>query len=543
MSLSSSSSSPGHRTTAAKNAGQEQHSYDSHRPTPAPKESPCTSVGRPGAIQALNRIDDLPVVQEPRVVGNDRGEGSGSGNGNGKQQPPRRTAATATATAIEAWKRNGVLLRDHQYQGLHRRRGDEEVPPIPSVSNRAPARHDLVASSFRSDTQAPPCDLATETYAAIIKTPGFDTYLDYPARIYHLKYPTSGEAAAPEADWEDLHLHQRVSQPRIHARWTRPITTADRTRMRAYFFRFTSPVPSSSTRDILGFRPYRDILLLDAAYLTAHVAHRAALRRLYRRPLDPSASLVPFIAEPDRHTKVTMLAVSASAFSSYLSNTTTTTHPDTRLCELLAKTFPSLRRLLLFAPGVVDRPASAAWDLEVEFARWMPLADALQLEAEQHNYNKSVAAFACAAGLLSQSSARGPGPLVRAVEAAWTKSRDETLPPRRVRLAAIKRATSASLIEKPVGSLPTLAPPPIHVARTSVGVKTGSQITMTGAVVAGGEEKTSFRTEAFVLMYYRDAYERAISKGWKHEALVPLDHLDLGLGQEYTRLSVDVVPR
>lgn len=563
-------SSSHHR--AAVKAGQQ------HR-RPALDESPRTKKARAAAIRALDRIDDLlPMVEGLQV-----GDGDGQGKGKGKDKQPQRSGGVGVRN------RDQAVLLDHQgavgqpsrgipgdggsksnstTQGRapkgpqertndgdggadsnknnrHRRLGGKGVAPLPSNPPHDPP------SASRA-----PYDLPTETYAAIIRNPSFDTYLDYPARIHHLKYSPPAPAPsgrAPTTDWEDLHLHQRVSQPRIHARWARAITNADRERMEAHFFHFTATnTTTTTTTDILGFRPYRDVLLLDAAYLAAHRARRATLHRLYRPLADPAASLVPSIAKADRRAKVTLLAVSAAAFASPGAS------PD-GICEVLAAAFPSLRRLLLFAPAVVARPPSAAWDLEVEFARWMPLADAVRLEAgaqqsdddsDSSNSNKPVAAFARAAGLLHSSSAGAAGrpPLVRAVEAAWARARDETQPSRRARVAAIKTGTSASLIEKTAGSASVSAraraSPPVDVAEA----ETGSQVSSTGAIVAGGEEeahdesgssssnsrfgpqrKASFRAEAVILLYYRDAFERAVSKGWEHEALVPLDHLDLGL--------------
>lgn len=468
-------------------------------------------------------------------------------------------------------------------------------PPLPP-STPPPPPHSILPSPPAHQPHlfalTPPCDLPTQTYAAIIQNPGFDLYLDYPTRIHHLRHPgddapraaigDDGASAGMTMAWEDLYLRQRVSCPRIHARWARPLTPADRARM-ARFLRFyddspyapsPTPSPTPSPRapasavlkapTTLGLRPHRDILHLDASYVAALLGRQAAARRLLAH-FDPAVELLPFVARGDRH-KITTLAVSAEAFFGYHAHHH---HPQQhldpaalapRLCEILAAALPALGRLLLVSTAVVDRPPSAAWDLEAEFARWARLADVVALEQQQQqqtNQNRNQEEGPVA------RRARETSPLPRAVETAYATALRTVLPARAVRLAAIRGKTSASRIARPKqqqqthahahttkpkareggggGKWTTLPPPPPSPVTEDEARFEVSDLSSTESVVSGGGRSDEedemggsggpwpLTVEPFVLLYYRDAFERAVAQGWTHDELLPVDHIDLGL--------------
>lgn len=89
---------------------------------------------------------------------------------------------------------------------------------------------------------------------------------------------------------------------------------------------------------MLGFRPYRDIIYLDAAFLTAF------------RENDCADAL------PLNTSRIPIVAIDAAAFA---------VNDDGTLTAVL-DAFPALQRILLVVPAVVDRPAPAACDLGTE---------------------------------------------------------------------------------------------------------------------------------------------------------------------------------
>lgn len=404
-----------------------------------------------------------------------------------------------------------------------------------------------------------PFDLPTEHYAAIITQPDFPYYLDYPARIHHLKYPTASARSSPNSSWEDIHLHQKVSLPRMHTHWVRDITEADRMRMRDSFFRFSAAAaaPHSGNSSggggggepIMGFRAYRDTLFLDASYIKAafRAAHQQARNTLAPHSrFDTAKHIAPFLPSQTDRAKIHTLAVAASAFTDANDNdndnaTTATTNSITTatdsLCEALAAAFPSLQRILLVSLAVIDRPPGARWDLETAFAQWLRFSDAMQLEAKQTTgmRNGPVATFGHKRGFVGNTRAareragaggRGTAAekptLVAAVEAAWARARA------RARVEATQRWATTSHAHQ-YGDDP---------AGPGLGSESESEsVSSTGAVVAGGDADESMRqdlpselmAEPYVMLYYRDAYDRAVAKGWKHDALLPLDNLDLEL--------------
>lgn len=520
---------------------KEQHQQERSSSTGSSSrdESPRSKNARNGAIRALDAVDDLlPMVEEMFQTGSAEQASKGKGKGKEKAQvvekSPRAkmddkatkssgkqvsksvtshragSSSTGAGSTTNTSSKNPPGRIDLARRARNRERRDESPTPVRSKQPRGPGTSAVTSSPGLKA----PYDLPTEYYAAIIRQTDFELYLDYPVRIHHLKYPHSSpqgsKAAQAGTDWEAIHLHQRVSSPRVYTRWARHITPADRARMESHFFRFADN-PSTTTRsntsetgtsNSLGYRPHRDTLLLDEAYLKAHKAHLAA----HRHALDPASSLIPIIGDAKSRAKVTCLAVSAAAFAS-ATPTSTSYSPKTAdaatsrdaietLCTTLATAFPNLVQLILFAPAVADRPAGvASWALETEFARWASLTEVLRLEAEGAASSSAqgplpAASFAMAAGLLDDSSSSNgtySAPLVRAVEEAWARARD-----------AVAAAESSS--------------------------DSASQGSSTEAVVG-----MACIVQPLVLVYFRDAFERAVANGWEHERLVPIDHIDLEL--------------
>lgn len=560
------------------------------------RESVGTKTARDRAIKAFDGIDDLlPMLEAEQARDLKEKDHAGSGgsttrspgqqtmspfnpraspscptkanNASPVKQPSRSVNATAGPSnmrraADEPGSRRPGLLSTRPFQGAHdktrrprpdmmgndlggekkkgeKKDGNTREPGDPSASGPPGPSHAAVASSSKV-----PFDLPTEHYAAIITQPDFPYYLDYPARIHHLKYPTT--AAHSNSNWEEIHLHQKVSLPRTHARWVREITETDRTRMKTSFVRFAAATPShgrssnasasasASGEPIMGFRTYRDTLFLDAAYISAFRAHQTRFFAQHAR-FDTTQHIASFLPSETDRAKIKTLAVAASAFTNGEKTATTTTTAAAAaatdsLCQVLAAAFPSLQRILLVSLAVIDRPTSAGWDLETAFARWLRLSDAVRLEARQvpglqQTRNGPVATFGRKMGLVCDERAAGIGDgkgdtpiLVAAVEAAWARARA------RARVETTSRAHQYG-----DGS-----------AELDLGLESDSEsgsLSSTGAVVEGGDADESMGqdprreliAEAFIMLYYRDAYDRAVAKGWKHDALLPLDNLDLGL--------------
>lgn len=331
-----------------------------------------------------------------------------------------------------------------------------------------------------------PVDLPTAYYAALAARTNDDndndaptTYINYPARIHHLKYPpatlpqpTSPIELSSPLRWEDLHLRQKVSSPRLHTRWTQPATAETTARAAAHFLQFQQPslYGAQHPGGFLGFQPYADFLYLDAAYMDAAFAALdasgiAALEQgVGAEDAAPDFDVVvPFLSAEDRR-KVRVLAVSAAALGEGEGGRRSTAN---RVLGLVGA-FPELTGVMLVSVAAVERPASAAWDLETEFARWCGFMDVVRAERDSGEEGE-VEKWGLVRGLLEHEG-----------------QEKETHAPLEVKvMEALRRA---AVHDKRVGA------------------------------------------NALVMLYFRDAFERATDEGWEPGLdLVSVDHLDLGM--------------
>lgn len=364
-----------------------------------------------------------------------------------------------------------------------------------------------------------PVDMPTESYAAIAVTPGFEHYVDYPARVHHLRDPTAPprRGSSPFApSWEDIHLHQRVSVPRVHARWARDITPADRANMTS-FLRFVGP---DGRTPVMGFRPHKDLIYLDGKYLASFLEARTTAHRRLAAPPE----LIPFIAAADR-AKIDTLAVSGRIFHSGPTRAS--------MCEVLARTFPCLRRLILTAPAIIDRPAVAGWDLESEFALWGRrgvVKGKMQVEK-----TSTVAGSVDRRGPDLDPHAHG-AVFFRDVQMAFVRARRD-LAERRTRGDQIRNETELPTAGAALSKSERRYTGMYMPVRGESGLESDSDSQNSTCAVVGiisnslgaGIEHGPVREltiEAYALLYYRDAFNRAVENGWVTEELVSADNLD-----------------
>ncbi|KAJ4424900.1 hypothetical protein N0V82_000403 [Gnomoniopsis sp. IMI 355080] len=390
--------------------------------------------------------------------------------------------------------------------------GDKDKHGVPH-SSTDPSKHNQ-----RAGTPLP-VDLPTTYYEAVRLADAPSTYIDYPARIHHLKYPTEVFTPSVGHKWEDIHLHQKVSSPRLHTRWTRPATATDTERSRDFFVRFHA----TGYEPFMGFRPYTDILFLDGQYMAAAVlgGRRSRHRRHGSAPTTPDEtdadSLVPFLTAADR-VKVRILAVAASAFGS-------TKEERAQVCAALVRAFPALVRVFLVSVAPVPRPSSAAWVLETEFARWIKVSHATRAQARKtEEVVGSVGAYGVKHGLVEEEEENEEGgcsgnPLAEEIEAAFVLARESG------RRTAENRAQAEQDLEKErepvdwdkVDYSKMLAP------RTSTSDRSSGSSRSSGVT-------RKIKVEAYIMLYFQDAYDRAVSKGLSEEFdRISVDHLDLAI--------------
>lgn len=260
-------------------------------------------------------------------------------------------------------------------------------------------------------------------------------------------------------------------------RWTQPATPETTARAAQHFVPFREP--QHYTKPFLGLRPYTDILYLDDAYLTAAFAAvdasgLAAIDAVGIDAAEPDWDvLVPFLAAPDR-ALVRVLAVSAAAVSADAVGSER--HTTANRVAGLRAAFPALSHLMLVSVAAIERPASAEWDLETEFARWCPMREVVRVEKESELAVKDyvVGEFATANGLVAVG---GPERDVEGErQRGWLEVRVEE---------ALRRDAPRG---RPV------------------------------------------RAEAVVMLYFRDAFDRATDAGWSPGLdFIDVDHLDLGM--------------
>lgn len=346
-----------------------------------------------------------------------------------------------------------------------------------------------------------PVDLPTTYYEALRLVDAPSTYLNYPARIHHLKYPTKEFTTSVGHKWEDIHLYQKVSSPRLYTRWTRPATAADTERSRDFFVRFHA----AGYEPFMGFRPYTDILFLDGQYMAAVLERRANAAP----PETDADSLVPFLTAADR-VKVRILAVAVSAFGT----------ERARVCAALGMAFPALARVFLVSVAPVPRPVSAAWDLDTEFARWIKVSDVARIESQRAEEGvRSVGAYGVKHGLLEEEGGSGGSPLAEEIEAAFVLARESG------RRTAENRAQAEQDLEKKTE--------PVNWDKVDYW-KMLDRRQSTGERSSGSSRSSGvtrkIMVEAYFMLYFQDAYARAISKGLSDKLdRTSVDHLDLGM--------------
>ncbi|KAJ4393196.1 hypothetical protein N0V93_002404 [Gnomoniopsis smithogilvyi] len=355
--------------------------------------------------------------------------------------------------------------------------------------NDAQSHTDSKAPVRRKGTSLP-VDLPTTYYEALRLADAPSAYINYPARIHHLKYPAEESTPSVGHKWEDIHLHQKVSSPRLDTRWTRPATAADIERSRDFFVRFHA----AGYEPFMGFRPYTDILFLDGQYMAAVLSR---CRPNAATPEHDADSLVPFLTTSDR-VKVRILAVAASAFG-YAQRA--------RVCAALVRAFPSLARVFLVSVATVPRPLSAAWDLETEFARWIRMSEAAQVEAQRtEEVVGGVGAYGVEHGLLEEEDGSGGSPLAEELEASFVLARESG------RRTADNRAQAEQDLEKkrePVDWDKVDYRKMLH-PRTSTSDRS------TGSSRSSGVTR-KVQVEAYIMLYFQDAFDRAVSNGLSEE--------------------------
>lgn len=311
--------------------------------------------------------------------------------------------------------------------------------------------------------------------------------------------------------WEDIHLHQKVSSPRLHTRWTRPAHPGETERSREFFIRFH---PGAGYEPFLGFRPYKDILFLDSQYMAAILTGPPRETERERERERVRERVVPFLTSADR-IKVRILAVAASAFH---------LPPNrARACAALQSAFPNLVHVFLVSVAPVPRPLSAAWDLDTEFARWIkePRDDASRSVTAQRTEDLvgSVGAYGEGDGQQRDevNENGGVSTLVEQVEGAFVLARESGL------RTAEHRAKAEEALEKEreTPDWDKVDLDKILEPRTST-----SDISSGSTRSSGVARK--IKVEACVMLYFKDAYDRAVSKGWSVEAdRTSVDHLNL----------------
>lgn len=351
-----------------------------------------------------------------------------------------------------------------------------------------------------------PIDLPTTYYEALRLADAPSTYIDYPARIHHLKYPTEMFTPSIGHKWEEIHLHQKVSSPRLYTRWTRPAAAADTERSRDFFVRFHA----AGYEPFMGFRPYTDILFLDGQYMETILGRRHESSATM--PENDADSLVPFLTAVDR-AKVRILAVAASAFAT----------ERARVCAVLVRAFPALMRVFLVSVATVPRPSSAAWDLETEFARWIKVSNATRTVQARKTEEVvgSVGAYGVKHGLLDEEGEEEDrsrvSPLAEEIEAAFVLARESG------RRTAENRAQAEQDLGKkrePVDwdkvDYSKVLDPRTSTSDRSSGSSRSSGVTR------------KIKVDAYIMLYFQDAYDRAVSKGLSKELdRISVDHLDL----------------
>lgn len=293
-------------------------------------------------------------------------------------------------------------------------------------------------------------------------------------------------------------------------RWTRPATAADTERSRDFFVRFHA----AGYEPFMGFRPYTDILFLDGQYMGAVLRRSASANANGAPDTDVDAdSIVPFLTAADR-VKVRILAVAASAFGIAASA------ERTRVCSALVRAFPGLARVFLVSVAPVARPLSAAWDLETEFARWVKVSEAARVEARStEEVVGRVGAYGVQHGLIEEEDGSGGSPLADEIEAAFVLARESG------RRTAENRARAEQAFDKeraPVDwdkvDFTKMMEP-----RSSTSDRSSGSSRSSGVV-------RKVRVEPYIMLYFQDAYDRAVSKGWSGVLDgASVDHVDLGM--------------
>lgn len=399
-----------------------------------------------------------------------------------KSQPKTaNTAAKETTTREHEATARRAAAAQYELERRERLAQDAAAAAATAAGDTTAIKAESEVAAAEEEAPPPadlPADLPTAYYAALAASPAPTAtagevgeeessvipkpYLDYPARILHLKFPVENAHPAPDPSprpqWEDIHLHQRVASPRVQARWMNsdPSTVPGLlARAREFFLQFNAP---EYLEPFLGFRPYTDVLLLDSAYVKAYLKAADAQ--------EGERDLVPFIAAADRD-KVRSVAVAASLLGEEEAGGQATV-------ALLAGAFPSLAHVWLVSIADVERPASAAWERETEFARW------------------------CVVGSEGgKVEAKGTGAVVAAGFAECGQV----------------AAAAAAAEEGGVGVVQVRSPLEERVE------------TALAAAVGHGR---AVRAEALIMLYFRDAFDRACANGWDPSAdRVDIDHLDL----------------
>lgn len=261
----------------------------------------------------------------------------------------------------------------------------------------------------------------------------------------------------------------------------------------------------------MGFRPYKDILFLDGQYINA------AILKDGRASVDLAERLVPFLTAADR-VKVRILAVAASAFHL----------PPNRdlVCAALLSAFPGLLHVFLVSVAPVARPVSAAWDLDTEFARWVNVSNnARGVSKVQRTGDVVASVSAYGEGgqqrdeLTGGENGGGGSPLVEEVEAAFVLARESGL------RTAENRAQAEKALEK---RRETVDWDSIDLSKV-LAPRTPTSDVSSGSNRSSGVAR-KIKVEPYVMLYFKDAYDGAVSKGWLEDAdRTSVDHLDLAM--------------
>lgn len=259
----------------------------------------------------------------------------------------------------------------------------------------------------------------------------------------------------------------------------------------------------------MGFRPYKDILFLDSQYINAAVLEDG------RAGVDLAERLVSFMTAADR-IKFRILAVAASAFH---------LPPNrARVCSALLGAFPGLMHVFLVSVAPVPRPVSAAWDLDTEFAQWVKMSNNAR-EVFKAQRTEDVVASVGAYGEGGQQrdwlsgEDKDVSPLVGEVEAAFVLARESGL------RTVENRAQAEKALEK---ERETIDWDNIDLSKV-LAPRTPTSDISSGSNRSSGVAR-KIKVEAYVMLYFKDAYDRAVSKGWSEEAdRTSVGHLDLNM--------------